>query len=55
MTINTKPSKPEAPIVQRDAQPTVSAFDLVTHLCGSIKGGPEDLATNPECLKGFGQ
>lgn len=33
----------------------VSAFDLVKSLCGSLKGGPSDLATNPEHLKGFGE
>lgn len=33
----------------------VTAFDLVKHLCGSIKGGPSDLATNPEHMKGFGE
>jgi len=33
----------------------VRAFDLVKHLCGSIKGGPSDLATNPKHMKGFGE
>lgn len=33
----------------------VSAFDLVKHLCGSLKGGASDLATNPEHMKGFGE
>jgi hypothetical protein len=33
----------------------VRAFDLVKHLCGSIKGGPSDLATNPDHMKGFGK
>ena len=33
----------------------VRAYDLVKHLCGSIKGGPTDLATNPEHMKGFGE
>ena len=33
----------------------VSAFDLVKHLCGAIKGGPSDLATNPNHLEGFGE
>ena len=32
----------------------VMAYDLVKHLCGSIKGGPSDLATNLEHMKGFG-
>ena len=34
---------------------SVVAFDLVKHLCGSLKGGPSDLATNPEHMKGFGE
>ncbi len=33
----------------------VRAYDLVKHLCGSIKGGPSDLATNPKHMKGFGE
>jgi metal-responsive CopG/Arc/MetJ family transcriptional regulator len=33
----------------------VSGYDLVKHLCGSIKGGPTDLATNPAHMKGFGE
>ena len=33
----------------------VMACDLVKHLCGSIKGGPSDLATNPAHMKGFGE
>jgi hypothetical protein len=33
----------------------VTAYDLVKHLCGSLKGGPSDLATNPKHMKGFGE
>jgi Ribbon-helix-helix protein, copG family len=33
----------------------VSGYDLVKHLCGSLKGGPTDLATNPAHMKGFGE
>ena len=33
----------------------VTAFDLVKHLCGSIKGGPSDIATNPRYMEGFGE
>jgi hypothetical protein len=33
----------------------VSGYDLVKHLCGSLKGGPADLATNPKHMKGFGE
>ena len=32
----------------------VMAYDLVKHLCGSIKDGPSDLATNPKYMEGFG-
>jgi len=32
----------------------VTAYDLAKHLCGSIKGGPSDLATNPKYMEGFG-
>ena len=38
---------------QRRRHP-VRAYDIVKHLCGSIKGGPSDLATNPKHMKGFG-
>jgi hypothetical protein len=33
----------------------VSGYDLVKHLCGSLTGGPTDLATNPAHMKGFGE
>ena len=33
----------------------VTAYDLVKHLCGSLKGGASDLATNPKHMKGFGE
>jgi hypothetical protein len=33
----------------------VSGYDLVKHLCGSLKGGPTDLATNPVHMRGFGE
>jgi hypothetical protein len=33
----------------------VTGYDLVKHLCGSLKGGPNDLATNPAHMKGFGE
>jgi hypothetical protein len=33
--------------------PSPSAYDLVKHLCGSLRG-PKDLSTNPEQMKGFG-
>jgi hypothetical protein len=33
---------------------SVRAIDLVKHLRGCLKGGPTDLATNPEQIRGFG-
>ncbi len=41
--------------LQGRRKPVVSAFDLVKQLCGSIEGGPTDLATNPKHLSGFGE
>jgi predicted transcriptional regulator len=32
-----------------------SAYDVARHLCGSLKGGPRDLASNPRYLEGFGE
>lgn len=32
-----------------------TAYDLVKHLCGSLKGGPTDLATNPKYMESFGE
>jgi Arc/MetJ-type ribon-helix-helix transcriptional regulator len=32
-----------------------TAFHLVKHLCGSIKDGPRDIATNPKYMDGFGE
>jgi len=31
----------------------IIAYNLVKHLCGSIKGGPTDLATNPQRMEAF--
>jgi hypothetical protein len=31
-----------------------SAYDLVKHLCGSLRG-PKDLSTNPRHMRGFGE
>jgi len=45
----------EAWLKKQRRRAPVCAFDLVKHLCGSLKGGPSDLATNPEYMKGFGQ
>ena len=32
-----------------------SAYDLMKDVCGIIKGGPKDYASNPKYLKGFGE
>ena len=41
--------------LSQQAPQTVYAYDLVKHLCGSLKGGPTDLATNPAYMNGFGE
>ena len=33
---------------------TPTAYDLVKHLCGRVRG-PKDLSTNPKHMKGFGE
>jgi uncharacterized protein len=33
----------------------VSCYDLARDLAGSVRGLPQDLAVNPEYMKGFGQ
>jgi len=33
---------------------TPTAYDLVKHLCGRVRG-PKDLSTNPKHLQGFGE
>ena len=32
-----------------------SVYDLTSDLCGSVKGGPGDLATNPKHLQDYGK
>jgi len=32
-----------------------SCYDVARDLAGSVRGLPEDLAVNPEYMKGFGQ
>jgi predicted DNA-binding protein len=44
----------EARVKTKRRPGSVAAFDLVKHLCGSLKGGSSDLVTNPEHMKGFG-
>ena len=38
---------------QPKAAPTF--YELTKHLCGSVRGGPSDLATNPKYMRGFGE
>jgi predicted DNA-binding protein len=45
----------EKQLESKGSSRVVSGYDLVKHLCGSLKGGPSDLATNPEYMKGFGE
>ena len=33
----------------------ISVHDIMKDVCGSVKSGPRDLATNPKYMKGFGQ
>ncbi len=33
----------------------ISALSLVKHLVGAQPGGPSDLSTNPEHMRGFGE
>jgi predicted DNA-binding protein len=37
------------------SQRFVSGYDLAKKMCGVLKGGPTDLATNPAHMKGFGE
>ena len=45
----------EARLQASESEPFVSALSLVRHLCGAQKGGPTDLSTNPEYMRGFGE
>jgi hypothetical protein len=40
---------------QPPAKKKLSAHDLLKDLCGIIKDGPEDLATNPKYLDDYGR
>jgi Ribbon-helix-helix protein, copG family len=42
----------EKQVSGRSAAP--SAYDLVKHLCGALRG-PKDLSTNPRHMRGFGE
>jgi hypothetical protein len=49
--------KEKAPTVEEQppAKRKPSAHDLLKDLCGIIKDGPEDLATNPKYFDDFGR
>jgi predicted transcriptional regulator len=38
-----------------DSPGAVSCYEVARDLAGSVRGLPEDLAVNPEHMKGFGQ
>ena len=40
---------------QRNGEKRLSLHDLMKDVCGIIKGGPRDLATNPKYMEGFGE
>lgn len=44
----------EQRVLEKRPRGPVRAYDLVRHLCGTVRGGPSDLATNPKHMKGFG-
>lgn len=37
------------------AEQGASSYDLARDLCGCLKGGPPDLATNRKYMEGFGE
>jgi len=39
----------------KDESQTVSFYDVTQDFCGCIKGGPDDLSTNPKFMEGFGE
>jgi len=39
----------------RKSKPSLSAFDLIKDVCGMIKGGPKDYASQRRHLQGFGE
>ena len=42
-------------IIPKDAHSGANCFDLARDLAGSVKGLPQDLATNPKYMDGFGR
>ena len=45
----------ERVLSEQESDRTPSCYDLASDLCGAIKGLPEDLATNPKYMEGFGE
>ena len=45
----------EAELSSKQPTDRPSLFDQARDLCGSISGGPPDLARNPRHLKGYGE
>ncbi|CAN5782760.1 hypothetical protein BH20VER1_BH20VER1_05160 [soil metagenome] len=39
----------------RKSKPSLSAFDLIKDVCGMVKGGPKDYASQRRHLQGFGE
>ena len=42
-------------VLERNVNSNSSVYDRTAHLCGSIKGGPRDMATSQEYLKQYGK
>ena len=45
----------ETALSEQASDRTPSCYDLASDLAGVIKGLPEDLATNPKYMEGFGR
>ena len=45
----------QALLEQRNGEKRLSLHDRMKDVCGIIKGGPRDLATNPKYMEGFGE
>ena len=41
--------------VTPEVEPETSGYDVIKHLIGKERGGPEDLSTNPEHLDDYGR
>jgi len=45
----------EAALRRRPRRSAASCYDLARDLAGTIKGLPQDLASNPKYMEGFGE